>query len=129
MEKEKIVPDSDCNPREKTSHDFWVRSQSTVNKKYLVTCHRTNFITCDYLRSIHGNICKHAIKVGWLCSGSMASNQLQNHKSTTESNNDPPEINIEAIFDLPEDENIISMDSHNVDVNVEGIELRSYLAI
>ena len=94
-------------------------SQSKVNKQYLVTFHCTNFITCDLPCSIHGNICKHAIKVGWLCSGSMDSNQLQNHQSTTESYNDPPEISIEAISDLLED----AMDSRNVDVNVEEIEM------
>ena len=100
MEKEKRIPYSDCSPDSQMSHVFWLRSQSKVNKKYLITCHRTNFITCDFPWSICGNICKHAIKVGWLCSGSMASNQLQNHQSTIKSYNDPPEINIEAISDL-----------------------------
>jgi len=33
----------------------------------------------------------------------MASNQLLNHQSTTDSYNDHPEINIEAISDLGED--------------------------
>ena len=46
MEKEKRIPDSDCSRHSQMSHTFWVRSQSKVNKQYLVTCHRTNSITC-----------------------------------------------------------------------------------
>jgi len=53
----------------------------------------------------------------------MASNQLLNHQSTTDSCNDPPETNIEAISNLGEDANKFAMDIHNVDVNVEGLEL------
>ena len=52
-------------------------------------------------------------------SGSMASNQLKNHQSTTESYNDPLEISIETVSDLLED----AMDSRNVDVNVEEIKM------
>ena len=76
MEKAKRIPDSDCSPHSQMSHDFWVRSQSKVNKQYLITCHHTNFITSDFPWFIRGNICKHAMKVGWFCSDSMASNQL-----------------------------------------------------
>jgi len=157
IEKEKIIRDSDCSHHEQMSHAFWVRSQSKHNKQYLVTCHRTNFLTCNFPWSICGNICKHAIKVGWLSSHLMASNQLLNHQSITNSYNeppnqllnhqsttnsyndppnqllnhqsiidsyhDPPKINIEAISDLSENANTFAMDSYNVDINVEGIEL------
>ena len=53
----------------------------------------------------------------------MDSNQLLNHQRTNDSYNDPFKINIEAISDLGEDANTFSMGSHNVDVNVEGLEL------
>ena len=53
MEKEKIILDSDCSPHSQMSHAFWMTSHYKVNKKYPVTCHRTNFITCDCPWSIH----------------------------------------------------------------------------
>lgn len=56
MKKAKRIPDSDCNPHDKMSHSFWVSIQSKPNKKYLVTFHRTNFLTCDCPWSIRGNI-------------------------------------------------------------------------
>lgn len=90
--------------------------------QYLVTCHRTNFITCDCPWSICGSIFKRAIKVGWLYSCSMASNSLLKHHTVTDSYNDPSKINIEAPH-LSKDANTIAMDSRNFDVNVEGLEL------
>ena len=54
MEKEKRIPDSDCSSLEQMCHDFWVRIRYKPNKKYLVTCHRINFLTCDCPWSIQG---------------------------------------------------------------------------
>ena len=64
LERAKTIPDSDCFPHESISHAYWVRSQTTPDRRYLVTWYRPNFMTCDFPWAVRGNICKHAIKVG-----------------------------------------------------------------
>ena len=66
MEKARRIPNDDCFPHEGAPQAYWVRSQTIHNKKYHVNWYRTDFIVCEFPWSIHGNICKHAIKVNWL---------------------------------------------------------------
>ena len=43
-----------------------MRSQTNRDNKYLVTRFRMDFIVCESSWSIHGNTCKHIIKINWL---------------------------------------------------------------
>ena len=127
MEKTRRIPDIDCRPHESISHAYWVRSKSKPNKKYLIIWHCTNFITCDCPWSIHGKICKHAIKVDWLHSSLMDSDPLLDLDTTPNTLNSPPEIRIEAP-NLDADTSTTILDDENVeDLNLLREELFGYL--
>jgi len=66
MEKDRIILDDDFCLHESIFHVDPMKSQIDHEKKYFMTQYHRNFIVCECPWSIHGNTCKHAIKVKWL---------------------------------------------------------------
>ena len=95
VEKARRILDDYCFPHESTPKSYWVRSQIIPNKKYLVNWYHADFIVCEYPWSIHGNICKHSIKVNWLYFNSRNSEPLCHKDSMSNTLNELPNIRIE----------------------------------
>ena len=114
MEKARRIPDSDYRPHESIFHAYWVRSQSKVDKEYLIIFHRKNFITCDCPWSIRGNICKHSIKVDWFHSSLMDLDPLLDLHTTPNQLNVPFEISTETP-NLPADTIVNNIEDDNVE--------------
>ena len=122
IEREKRILDSDCCPHENLSCAYWVRSQTTPDKWYVVMWYRPNFVACDFPWSIRGNICKHTIKVGSLYLSLRDTDRLLDDNATPCSFNEPTEITLDEPCHDVDVENTI-MDANSVDDDVDALQL------
>ena len=97
-----------------------MRIQSIPNKKYLINWYRTDFIVCECPWSIHGNICKHAIKVNWLYFNSSNLEPFCHHDVMANTFNELPDISIDPHnYSVDVNTDLVSTDS--VDANAEAL--------
>ena len=79
-------------------------------------------MACDFPWAIHGNICKHTIKVGWLYFSTRDSCTLLDNDAGPSSLNAPPEISINEPSHFVDAENNL-MATDNVDHDVDALQL------